>query len=198
LCQRQRRRYAVACRLSAWQSGSHVVRARDRLLGGGSPVAGMSNQIRHPKQDAYHLRGEMSGPVKAIWCWWSPLGRWCVRNSALRRRGIVAVSVATPDLTVLLVDDVLGPLTPRRFASGGLRSRLCGKDLAYPGSTFAAVGPAAAVGDGVNGRLLRHGEPLLENGSDAEILPRRRAFRLDHRADNALALTRVSTHRPFG
>jgi len=85
-----------------------------------------------------------------------------VRISALRRMGIVAVAVATPDLTVLLVDDVLGSLTPRRFASRGLRSRLCGKDLAYPDSACAAVGLADAVGDGVNGRLFRHGGPLLE------------------------------------
>src|SRR5918994_601464 len=93
---------------------------------------------------------------------WSPPGGGAVRSSALWRMGIVAVAVATPDLTVFLVDNVLGPLTPRRFASCGLRSRLCGKDSAYPGSAFAAVGPAAAMGHGVKGRLLRHGEPRLE------------------------------------
>jgi hypothetical protein len=67
--------------------------------------------------------------------------------SAPWRMGIVAVAVATADFTVLLVDDVFGPLTPRRFAPGGLSSGLRAKDFAYPGSAFAAVGPAAAVRD---------------------------------------------------
>src|SRR4029450_5802341 len=67
------------------------------------------------------------------------------RRLALGRTGVAAVAIATPDLTVLLVDDVLGPLTPSGLSSSGLRSRLRWKDLAAPGAALAAVGPAPAV-----------------------------------------------------
>src|SRR5919106_5147436 len=126
---------------------------------------------------------------------WS--ARRAVPTSALQRTGVVAVAVPTPDLTVLLVDDVLAPLTPSRLTSGGLRSRLRGKDLAYADGAFAAVGPAAAVGDGVNGRLLRHGEPLFGIVLIPGFCPAGPRFVCSAVGITLAAPTRVSAHRPF-
>src|SRR5918996_1559679 len=118
------------------------------------PASGHQSTAAGPCWPTWSRKHQLT-PRRAL-CPKDQLACRAVCSSALRRMGVSAVAVATPDLTVLLVDDVLGPLTPSGLSSSRLRSRLRGKDLAYPGGAFATVGPTPAVGNSVNGRLLRH------------------------------------------
>jgi hypothetical protein len=137
------------------------------------PVTERSSRHGARSMLTHQVAEDASSPHTSL-CLQGRLGRRAVRSSALRRMGVVAVAAATTDLLIspsLLLDDVLGPLAPSGLGSGRLSSRLRWKHLAQSGGTFATVGPTPAVGDSVNGRLLRQAEPLSGKCSGAEILP---------------------------